>query len=88
MLKYSIIFIDFNKINNLEKWVDQKKNEYILNKMDKNIYKKVVQIVKDEEELVKNFGDILVLLISFGRIKGKNITYELQKAVNKWEKNL
>jgi tetrapyrrole methylase family protein/MazG family protein len=72
----------------LEKLVERDKSEYIFKKMDKNIYKKLVELIADKENIASNFGDILVYLIIYGKIKEVNTTYQLQKSVNKWEKTL
>lgn len=72
----------------IEKTIDNLKNEYILRKMDKNTYKRIVQLVENENLLKNGLGELLLYVIVYGKTKDINITFELQKAIRLWEKTL
>lgn len=72
----------------IEKNVQKYKNGYISKEMDKNTYKRVLSLASSKENILDNIGELLVNVIVMGSLNDKNITYELQKATQIWEKAL
>lgn len=84
----STSFSGLPPILRIEKTVDNLKSKYNLRKMDKNTYKRIVQLVDNEEVLINQLGELLLYVVVYGKIKGVNITFELQKSIRLWEKTL